>query len=392
MNTENESKIFILEYIWLDGNSEFRSKTRVVYETVNSIMDVPIWNYDGSSTGQADTHNSEIFLHPMVLFNDPFRKKYTEDKIKCLLVWCETKNSVNIPLYNSNRSKALDIFKQYEIYAPWFGLEQEYVILMRTNNKPYHFSNNINTNNNSESYPKQGKYYCGVGINNVPDRDIVETHLRYCIYAGIKICGINAEVAPGQWEYQIGPCEGIDAGDHLWVSRYILNRVAEDYGCLITYHPKPLIDIGSHWNGSGCHTNFSTKSMREDGGIEEIMNAVNKLESKHELHISCYGENNDLRLTGENETASILKFSYGVGSRTTSIRIPNTVVKEGKGYFEDRRPASNCDPYLVTMLITETCCKDDIEISKENVPEIKNNVVIPIQYQNIEILHHSHFC
>jgi glutamine synthetase len=311
----------------------------------------------------------------MVLFNDPFRRKYVNRYTDSKLVWCETRTSNNIPLKNSNRSKALEIFKKYEHEEPWFGLEQEYVILVPSTYAPSYFSRKSNEYL-LEPASSLGNFYCGVGFNNVPEREIAETHLKYCIYAGINICGLNAEVAPGQWEYQIGPCEGIDAGDHLWVSRYILNRVAEEKGYLITYHPKPLLNLGKEWNGSGCHTNFSTKAMREEEGSRVILDAVKKLEVNHLLHINLYG------------TASIDMFTFGIGSRSTSVRIPNMVIEEGKGYFEDRRPASNCDPYLVTMLITETCCEE----KKED--EIKNNICdegLP-NLKDLTSLHKSHFC
>ena len=367
--------LHILEYIWLDADSGFRSKTRVITDAITDVKELPVWNYDGSSTGQAETHNSEIFLHPVAFFSDPFRRGYEYQfngiNTKCSLVWCETRTSNNVPLKNSNRSRALEVFTKYEHEKSWFGLEQEYIVMDASTGLPQQFK--------ALKPPCQGTYYCGVGANNVPDRVIAERHMECCLMEGIKICGINAEVAPGQWEYQIGPCEGISAGDELWISRYILNRIAEQHSCVISYHPKPLLTVGETYNGSGCHTNFSTKSMREDGGYNHILNAVNKLGKKHELHINNYGENNDLRLTGSNETASINKFSFGVGSRTSSIRIPNTVVAEGKGYFEDRRPASNCDPYLVTMLITETCCSND-------------NEEVQKEYQNLEKIHSSHFC
>merc|ERR1712003_76136 len=113
------------------------------------------------------------------------------------------------------------------------------------------------------------------------------------------------------------------------------------------------------------HTNVSTKAMREDGGLEVIKKAIYKLGAKHEEHIAVYGEGNELRLTGKFETASINDFSYGVANRGASIRIGRDTEAEGKGYFEDRRPSSNCDPYLVTGKIMETIM-EDVE-----VPEIK---------------------
>lgn len=349
----------ILEYIWMDSTNEFRSKTRIsnIDKDKDVMEQLPVWNYDGSSTGQADGTDSEVFLIPSVIFKDPFRQsqnliheKSTHGKSN-YLVWCEMVDKNMVPLKNSNRTKALDIFKKFKDQEPWFGLEQEYFIIDPKTNLPLGFDPDPNSNSNSK---KQGKYYCGVGADRAICRSIPETHLEYCLYAGIKICGLNGEVAPAQWEYQIGPCVGIDVSDHIWVSRYILNRIAETYGYNISYHPKPL-GIDSDWNGSGCHANFSTKSMRDDNGIKHIHTAINRLSKTHSKHMESYGEHNKLRMSGRHETSSYDKFTFGRANRGASVRIPNSVLNDSKGYFEDRRPSSNCDPYLVTSLIMETC-------------------------------------
>lgn len=344
---ENLNKTVILEYIWLDSDNEFRSKTKIIYynDYIN-LNNLPVWNYDGSSTGQAKGTDSEIFLKPVSVFIDPFRKNINPNT-NAYLVWCQTFDKNKAYTKNSTRHLAEPVFEKYKEEEPWFGIEQEYFIMDSKTGFPNGFNKDL------DNLPAQAKYYCGVGPNRIFNRDIPETHMNYCLYAGVKICGINAEVAPSQWEYQIGPCVGIEAGDHLWMSRYILNRVAESFGYIISYHPKPL-GKNNDWNGSGCHTNFSTKSMREANGIDYINGAINNLSLNHSLHMMFYGESNEERMSGLHETSSYNTFSCGRANRGASVRIPNIVLEESKGYFEDRRPAANCDPYLVTALILGT--------------------------------------
>lgn len=338
-----------LEYIWIDNNNGLRSKTKVQIIDLNNLFNLkpeflPEWNYDGSSTNQASGIESEVILQPKAIFNDPFREGNHK------LVLCDTWTPEGKQLESNNRKWANDIFNKKLNEKPWFGLEQEYFMMNKKTNKPLGFPDN-----NTYQPKSQGKYYCGVGTNNIFCRHIVEMHLQACIDTGIKISGINAEVAPGQWEFQIGPCEGIDAGDHLWVARYLLERIAEEHDIIIDYSPKPL---DGDWNGSGCHTNYSTLNMREGTsdkkGIEFIDEAIEKLSKKHKEHMDVYGEDNNKRMTGKHETASYDKFTDGIANRGCSIRRGNMTVKNKKGYFEDRRPSSNCDPYLVTAKIFET--------------------------------------
>jgi len=224
------------------------------------------------------------------------------------------------------------------------GLEQEYTLFNADKVTPL-------------GWPKggfpgpQGPYYCSAGADVAFGRQVVEAHYRACLAAGIKMSGINAEVLPGQWEFQVGPAEGIEAGDHLWMARYIMYRVTEDFGVTVSFEPKP---IAGDWNGSGCHSNFSTKAMREEGGYKVIIEAIERLGKKHAEHIEVYGLGNEKRLTGKHETASYKTFLYGVANRGASIRIPRDTERDGKGYFEDRRPASNCDPWIVTSKIFDT--------------------------------------
>jgi glutamine synthetase len=323
----------IVEYIWLDGDNNLRSKTRII--DTNTIPD---WNFDGSSTNQATTNKSEIIIKPRTVFKDPFRKNNS------LMVICDTWVD-NIPHKSNTRIIANNLFNKKLEEKPWYGLEQEYFIF-----------NNI-SKNELKKYTKQGQYYCSVGTGNSINRTIAEEHLQLCLYAGIKISGINAEVAPSQWEFQIGPCEGIDAGDHLWVARYILLRVAEKYNSIIDFEPKP---IKGDMNGSGCHINFSTVNMRngtdKKSGLEYIYDGIKKLEKNHKIHMEYYGHNNNERLTGKHETSSYDTFTHAEASRGASIRIGKETILNKKGYFEDRRPASNIDPYMATSIIFKTIC------------------------------------
>jgi len=329
------------EYVWIDGDGGLRCKTTTCPKKVTDISQLRTWDFDGSSTNQAPGHDSDVLLRPVAIFPDPFRGG---DNI---LVLAETYNNDGTPNRTNYRHHAKKIMEQGKGFEPWFGLEQEYT-LFDTDGRPY-------------AWPKggfpgpQGPYYCGAGTGKVVARDLIEAHYRACLYAGINISGINAEVMPSQWEYQVGPCEGISMGDHLWMSRYLLLRIAEQWGVVVSFHPKPL---QGDWNGAGCHTNYSTKAMREPGGIKHIEEAIAKLAKKHNEHIAVYGEDNDLRLTGRHETGHISDFSSGVANRGASIRIPRHVAAQGYGYMEDRRPASNIDPYRVTSIIVETTLLD----------------------------------
>ena len=332
-------------YIWIDGSGQgLRGKTKTLMEPTMDPDTLPVWNFDGSSTNQALGENSDIYIKPIACFKDPFRRG---DNI---LVMCETlDHEGNEHPTNKRRSCATNMEKCKDLH-PWFGIEQEYTMFDFTGVHPYGWPVN--------GYPgPQGPYYCGVGSDKVKGRKIVEAHYRACMYAGIKIAGTNAEVMPSQWEYQVGPCEGIEMGDHLWASRWILQRIAEEFNVVISFDPKP---IPGDWNGAGCHTNISTLAMREEGGLAAIYEAIELLGKKHMEHIVEYdpsgGEDNKRRLTGLHETASINKFNYGVAHRGASIRIPRQVAADGKGYFEDRRPSSNADPYLVTDRIVRTMC------------------------------------
>jgi len=327
----------IAEYIWLDGNSpaQLRSKTRIYHGTA-TVKEMPIWGFDGSSTKQAEGDSSDCVLKPVMVTGDPVRGGNN------LLVFCEVLNVDMTPHASNTRRQCNEVAATYCEQEPWFGIEQEYTLIQ--DNRPLGFPRN--------GFPApQGQYYCSVGANNTFGREIVETHLVYCLQAGIKVSGANAEVMPGQWEFQVGPCGPVEVSDHLWMARYLLERIAESYGVSVSYEAKP---VKGDWNGAGAHTNFSTKAMREEEG--HIEKACEALGEEVEAHLAGYGDGIEDRLTGDHETCSYKDFRFGVSDRGASIRIPWQVAKEGKGYIEDRRPNANIDPYVVTRLITNTVC------------------------------------
>ena len=334
----------IAEYVWIDGNEGLRSKARVLNASPSEPSDLPEWNYDGSSTNQAPGADSEVILKPQAIYPDPFRGQ------PHILVMCDTYTPQGEPLPTNTRYACADVMKRAAAEEPWFGLEQEYFIMNPETGRPLGWPA-------EGEPPAQGPYYCGVGGNMMDGRNIVDAHMKACIYAGIKVSGINAEVAPGQWEYQVGPAIGIEQGDMLWMSRYILQRCCEMRGLSVNYDPKP---VKGDWNGTGCHANFSTLSMRQPGGYEKaIVPALEKLSKKHAEHIAAYGAGNEQRLTGKHETASIETFKWGVADRGASCRVGNDTLEKGCGYFEDRRPAGNVDPYVCTRMLVQTCVLDE---------------------------------
>ena len=342
----------IYEYIWLDHKGNFRSKTKVSRDKLSVTNIIPgLWNFDGSSTEQANGSDSEVYIKPYAVYKDPFRRGMGDNNN--YLVLCDTWLPNDKPHPDNNRVKALEIFNRESVKEeePMFGIEQEF-FFTDINGIPLGGFERISeiairASKNTES---QGKYYCGVGAGTVFGRNVAEKTLDNALYCGLNVTGLNFEVAPGQCELQL--CDvGIKAADDLILLRYLLVRTAESFNIGIEFHPKP---IEGDWNGSGCHTNFSTKSMREKNGYQKIIKAIEKLRDKHEEHIEIYGKFNFKRLTGKHETASLRKFSYGVADRGSSIRIPRFTERDQRGYLEDRRPASNMDPYLVTSKIVET--------------------------------------
>ena len=330
-----------LEYLWLDGctPTQIRSKTKVVRSFGRKGGEAPVWGFDGSSTEQAEGKNSDCVLKPVRVYPHPSEQDYSS------IVLCEVWNVDDTP-HKTNTRRLLEetiIDCDHDQNWPideWVGFEQEYTLY--ENNKPYGWPD-------IGEPPPQGDYYCGRNIGEHISRE----HMNACIEAGVSICGTNAEVMLGQWEYQIGAGGSIHMSDDLWVARWLMERICEKHNLSVSLHPKP---IAGDWNGAGCHINFSTLEMREEGGYDKIIDACEKLSENPQEHIDVYGQDNDQRLTGLHETCSITDFRYGVSDRGASIRIPWQVEKDGCGYLEDRRPSSNCDPYRVSKKLLETIC------------------------------------
>ncbi|MBC8381529.1 MAG: glutamine synthetase [Porticoccaceae bacterium] len=326
-----------LEYIWLDGTAPtqcLRSKTQVRHDFGGTLEECPMWCFDGSSTNQAEGNASDCLLKPVAIYPDP-------DRSNAFLVMTEVMNADGTPHATNGRATINDDDNDF-----WFGFEQEYFLWDVDTQLPPGFPHG--------GFPApQGPYYCSVGAANTFGRDCVEEHFDICLEAGLNVEGINAEVAAGQWEFQCFAKGAKQAGDEIWVSRYLLERTGEKYGYAINYHPKPLGD--TDWNGSGMHANFSNGAMRDLGDETVFTKICEEFGKNIERHISVYGADNDQRLTGKHETQSINEFSYGVSDRGASIRIPIGTVEDGwKGRLEDRRTSSNADPYKVAAAIIKT--------------------------------------
>ena len=326
-----------LEYIWLDGykpTQSLRSKTKIVKNFDGTLDGCPIWSFDGSSTEQAHGHSSDCLLQPVAVFPDPARKN-------AYLVMSEVLNADGTPHISNGRATIEDDDNDF-----WFGFEQEYFLWDNKTNRPLGFP--------AGGFPgPQGPYYCSVGAANAYGRNIIEEHLDTCLEAGLNVEGINAEVATGQWEFQIFSKGAKQAGDQIWIARYLLERIGEKYGVSINWHCKPLGALD--WNGSGMHANFSNGLLRTAGSKAIFDKVCEAFRPVVKEHIEVYGADNHLRLTGKHETASIHDFSYGVSDRGASIRIPVGVPANGwKGYLEDRRPNSAADPYKVAARIIKT--------------------------------------
>lgn len=339
-------------YIWIDGTNPtqtLRSKVKIIPHNKKTLTadDLPQWNFDGSSTYQAVGHDSDLTLQPVCVVNDPILGEGN------YLALCEVLNPDGTSHPSNKRTRLVEVMKQGgKAQDPWIGFEQEYTLF--NGQQPLGWPD--------RGYPApQGPFYCGVGADEVFGRQLVEEHAQACLDAGIMLYGTNAEVMPGQWEFQIGyrgvegeSADPVTVSDHLWLARWLLYRLGEEHGISAKLHPKP---VKGDWNGAGKHTNFSTRAMRDPKtGMDAINKAIKALEARHKDHIAVYGHDLELRLTGKHETAHISQFMAGVGNRGASIRIPRPVAQKGYGYLEDRRPGANANPYEVATMLVETIC------------------------------------
>lgn len=345
------------EYVFVGGAGEMRGKTRILHidpEDEVTLDDCPGWSYDGSSTAQSSGGNSDIMLTPVSMYPDPFRRG------RHVIVLCETFMGDGSPTLSNTRAECALVHEKVAEHELIYAFEQEYIL----------YENSVPLGwpiDGSFPHAGQGQYYCAVGPDNILGRNFVEAHMRACMYAGLAFDGINGEVMLGQWEYQLGPIGGLEVADELQISRYLLHRIGEYMNLAVNIHPKPITErTRGGWNGSGNHVNCSSKEMRVEGGLVPILDAVKKFEATHKKHMDVYGEDNEMRLSGLYETQHIDKFSCGVADRGSSIRIQRKVFDQGYGWFEDRRPASNCDPYLVVSRIAKTLYDlNDLHIEME---------------------------
>jgi len=326
-----------LQYVWLDGTEPMqllRCKTQIIENFSGKLEDCPMWSFDGSSTNQASGGASDCLLKPVSIITDPQRKNG-------YIVLTEVMNADGTPHASNGRATIDDEDQDF-----WFGFEQEYFLWDPETDKPLGFPAD-----GTEPAP-QGPYYCSVGANRAYGREIVEEHLDACLDAGLTVEGINGEVAPGQWEFQTFAKGAKEAGDQIWLGRFLLERVAEQYGIHINYECKP---VEGDWNGSGMHANFSNSFLRNSGKKEDYAKVCEAFRPLTKEHIAVYGHDNHLRLTGLHETQAIDEFSWGISDRGASIRIPiATVDRDWKGWLEDRRPNSAADPYKVASRIVKT--------------------------------------
>ncbi|KAH1005778.1 glutamine synthetase 2 cytoplasmic isoform X1 [Dendroctonus ponderosae] len=331
-----------ISYVWIDGTGlDLRMRTRTLSFTPCNYKDCPNWSFDGSSTFFSTPEQSDNYIVPIAMYADPFRRGNNK------MVLCETFSHDKKPTKTNHRQCCIEVLNKVCEQEVMFGFEQEFY-LIGPQGDPYGWP--------CGSTPKSsGKNYSGIGSQRVVGREVLECIYRCCLYSGIEIYGTTAERAYGQWEVLTGPTLSIKAADDLWMARYIIQRVAEEFGLSASFKAN-LVKNGVP---SGLHTNMSTKCTRDDGGLKHIQDYICKLEKNHKTDQKYYdcseGKHLKERLTGRHHTCNIEKFKSGVGDRTACIRISPAVADKKKGFFEDRRPCSCADPYNIITALVNTC-------------------------------------
>jgi len=323
----------VCEYVWVDSKGETRCKSKTATKKPTTADDCLIWMFNGSATGQATTEESDVYLVPRAVFDDPIRGPGN-----CMIM-CEAVTSTMEPAKGNNRAACSEVMDRYAASDPWIGMEQEYTLMSADGSAAIATGDESGCN-------------CGVGSENVPAgmRDLMDAHYGACLAAGVKIAGCNMESAPGQGEFQVGPCQGVDVGDQMMMARHLLKKISEGMGIGVSFANKPT----EGQSGSGCHTNFSSTETRSEGGLAVIEKICRAFGRKYKEHNAAYGDDNAARCTGDNMTPEHEKFTFAIASRNASVRIPRNVGMTGRGHLEDRRPGGNCDPYTVAQMVMKT--------------------------------------
>ncbi|XP_063926186.1 glutamine synthetase 2 cytoplasmic-like [Zophobas morio] len=325
-------------YIWIDGTGEnLRAKNRILDFTPNSYKECPNWDFDGSTTFLADDpKHSDIILCPIALYNDPFQRGTNK------LVLCETYTSDGKPTKSNSRHCCMTFLNQVCDKEPRFGFKQT-CMFMDADKRPFGWPKQL-------GYPCPTESHCySVGADKALGRELIECVCRCCLYSGLELGASHPAVVPSQWQVGLEPTAGIRAADELWILRYFLQRIGEIFGVVVSFEPK----LYPSWKGSGCHTKFSTKEMRNEGGYKFMEEAMKKLATEHEKHMDVYDIRgcHNKQLDGDHST-----FRWGVADRTGCVRIPKKVEMDKKGYFEDMRVPANADPYKVVSIFVRTLC------------------------------------
>jgi len=227
----------MVEYIWIDSDGKLRSKTKIIKDGTGAP---PRWNFDGSSTEQATPKNSDLTLEPVFVCTDEIRR-YPN-----LLALCEVLDKDGEPIHSNHRRRCSALEKRHRTKYFWFGIEQEYTLTIGRAEKPLGLTLGGYQRTRVDDIPEQGQFYCGLGANNAFGRKIAEEHMKLCLDTtlvggggSLLYCGMNAEVMPGQWEFQIGPGDPLHVSDRLWIARYLLIKTAEKHGISVSFKAKP---------------------------------------------------------------------------------------------------------------------------------------------------------